>query len=132
MYSVTPYLEHGPGGAAWVAPWPAAAGISGSSRLPFEAFGARRCVQSRLQTQAGVYLEIHWPDVMGEQITYPPTHGAWRRDGPGWVAYDATDPAQAAMLVREVPDPPEALAAKHAAMERRLAALEAQLRPAPP
>ena len=73
--------------------------------------------------------EIHWPDVMAEQLTYPPSHGTWRHEDGKWVAHNPADPAQSAMLVQTVPDPPEVAQrraeAKAAALEARIAALEA-------
>lgn len=118
MQRIRPHIEHGPEGTAFVAAYQ-----HGESRNPFAATVGPRCAYSRIVAPDGSWVvEIHWPDVMGEQLTFPPAHGTWRHEGGKWVPHDPADPAQAALLVQDVPDPPEVAQRR---LEARIAALEA-------
>lgn len=124
MQRITPYTDHGPSGTAFVAAHP-----NGESRYPFVARVGGCTLSVAIAADGSWAVEIHWPDVLSEQLTYPPAHGTWRHEDGRWVAHDPADPAQAALLVQTVPDPPEVAqrraGAKAAALEARIAALEA-------
>ena len=118
MERITPYVSHSPDGTAFIAAY-----TGGQSTQPFRA-GAQVTRTVGMAADGSWAVEIAWPDVLADQLTFPPSHGTWRREDGRWVAHDPADPAQAALLVRQVPDPPE-LAQRR--MEARLAALEAHI-----
>ncbi len=123
MERVTPYVSHGPTGTEFVA---ACTGVR--STQPFRS-GVQVTHTVGMAADGSWAVEIEWPDVLGEQLTFPPAHGTWRREGGKWVPHDPSDHAQAALLVQTVPDPPEVAQrraeAKAGALEARIAALEA-------
>jgi|GEM_PF-5645127 len=119
MERVTPYVDHGPSGTAFVATY-----TGGQSTQPFRA-GLQVTHTLAMAADGSWVAEVEWPDVLAEALTLPPAHGTWRHErGKGWVAHNPADPAQAALLVETVPDPPEVAQRR---LEARIAALEARL-----
>ena len=120
MQRIAPYIDHGADGTAFVAAHP-----NGESRYPFVARIGGCTLSVAIAADGSWSAEIHWPDVLAEQLTLPPSRGAWRREEGKWVAHNPADPAQAALLVETVPDPPEVAQRR---LEARIAALEARLK----
>lgn len=118
MERVTPYVDYGPAGIAFVAAY-----TGGRSTQPFRP-GTQVTHTLGMGADGSWAVEIVWPDVLGEQLTLPPAHGTWRHEDGRWVAHDPADPAQAALLVCTVPDQPEVAQRR---TEARIAALEARI-----